>query len=225
MWMHCVIWWHKIKFPTLYTKHMALKVYCGLWCCISCFSDIQRKKWQRLHFREEETERLNLWHGRGTESWAISLQGEPLSLFGGWIRDSGRQRRHKCEGKSQKRYGGKRERGNWSGRVWGCEARGVTEAAAEAEIRSYFITIWTMEDGGGVERPSERPWWSVSPKAWKRLSTLGCAVLAQRGSARQTNRWFFSYLCVTPKFAEDPLVPSDQGVSSVMCVYVHFYTI
>lgn len=33
----------------------------------------------------------------------------------------------------------------------------MTEAAAEAEIRSYFITIWTMEGGGGVERPSERP--------------------------------------------------------------------
>lgn len=32
----------------------------------------------------------------------------------------------------------------------------MTESAAKAEIRSYFITVWTVEGGGGVERPSER---------------------------------------------------------------------
>lgn len=143
--MHCVIWWHKIKFPTLYTKHMALKVYCGLWCCISCFSDIQRKKWQRLHFREEETERLNLWHGRGTESWAISLQGEPLSLFGGWIRfweAKATQVRRKKSEKIRREEGERKLK--WQGlRLWGerCD-RGCSRGRDQVIFHHY------MDNGG-----------------------------------------------------------------------------
>ncbi len=37
---------------------------------------------KKLHFWEAATEKLNLWHGKGTESWEISLQGERLSAFG-----------------------------------------------------------------------------------------------------------------------------------------------
>lgn len=74
----------------------------------------------------------------------------------------------------------------------------MTEAAAETEIRSYFITVWTMEGGGGVERPSERPLWSVKSKSLKEIvnTWVCCADPVRDEGERSSNKQMnFSQTC------------------------------
>lgn len=110
-------------------------------------------------------------------------------------------------------------------RQWGERAE-----AAETEIRSYCINVWTVKRGASVRRPSGTPWRSFTPKA-KRLSTLGvlCWPIHRRttGRTHQANK-YFSYLCVCAGVClESPGVPTPT--CGHVCIYMcaaltHIYT-
>lgn len=219
------VWSHERRFsyqfwiPSIWLRESTLA--CG---AASVAFQISAWKMTKIAFLRRGTERLNLWHGGGAESWEISLQRGRLSMFGADGEILGGRGDTSAKGKkSQKRFGERKL--EWrSLRQWG--ERGVTEGAAETEIRSYFITVWTAESEAGCwkairKAKKERRW-----KAQKRLSTLGLWCRFARSQREDSSNKQMNFLIPVCN-ASLLWIPTDLGVCGcvwVCTVNVHLYT-
>ena len=162
-------------------KHMAIKVYCGPWCCISWALEIctendkdcisEKRRARGLTSDSVRVQRMRcLSSGRAAFLvWGLSQRF--------WAR----------------RGGGERRRGNWSGRVWDGEVRGVTEECSRDRDQVIFNHRVDSEEGGRDERPSERAWRSIIPKLLK--ETLGhWADLFSKKGLREDEHKQMNYL-------------------------------